>query len=295
MSGFSRHFLQSIPAILPLLLVTVTPSAAHPPGNVRLAQIERKIRERTADARLFLDRADVLCSLRRWPAAFADYRRARRLDPRLDATLLARGLCRLESGDAPQALLDLDRYVAGHPDDAAANLGRARAHSRLGHVQQAADAYARATTGPGPTSPDIFLEHARFLLAQGQVEAALTTLDRGLAGRAPPPALQLEAVAAEERRGRYEAALRRIDLLLAQSPRQPSWLIRRAELLEAAGRITDARDGFEHAAQLIARQPPMQRRLAPIQALLARADAGRRRTATASASRAQENARIGGD
>ena len=57
-----------------------------------------------------------------------------------------------------------------------------------------------------------------------------------IAALGEPVTLQLFAVDLEVQRERWDAALERIDRIAARSARQETWLLRRGEILEQAGR-----------------------------------------------------------
>ncbi len=67
------------------------------------------------------------------------------------------------------------------------------------------------------------------------------------------PIVSLELRAVELNRGRqeYDAALQRLSLVAAQSPRKELWLTERGDVLRDAGRIVDARQGYLAAIQAL--------------------------------------------
>ena len=139
-----------------------------------------------------------------------------------------------------------------HPRDAEAWATRALASRALGLYRAAAEDFTRAITAEeevGRTSPEHYLERARALASEGgeAVGEALRGLDEGLGRLGPIPALQLYAIDLEVVRRGYDAALARLDAVMAQSPPSGPWLARRGEVLERAGRPSDARVAYEQA------------------------------------------------
>jgi tetratricopeptide (TPR) repeat protein len=162
----------------------------------------------------------------------------------------------------------LDRYVARHPDRAAAYLERARAHEALVARQAAADDWQRALElTPRPT-PDDYLHRMRAQLAAGRNEAALGGLDEGIARLGPIASLELPAIDLEREARRWDQALARLERLAAQAERKETFLDRRGQLLLEAGRREEARRAFRAALDAIAALPEPQRR-APATAELA--------------------------
>jgi hypothetical protein len=82
----------------------------------------------------------------------------------------------------------------------------------------------------------------------------------------PVPSLELAALDLEVSLGRHEDALRRIDRLIATSPRNETWVARRGELLAGAGHDEEARQAYAAALRLIGERPA-DRRPAPTVAL----------------------------
>ena len=71
--------------------------------------------------------------------------------------------------------------------------------------------------------------------------------------------LQLYAVDLELARARPAAALARLDSMLSGSASNPTWLVRRAEILERAGRPGEARAAYASSLAALERQSPSRR------------------------------------
>ena len=113
----------------------------------------------------------------------------------------------------------------------------------------------------GTPRPEYFLERARALEAAGpsHLAEALTGLDDGVERLGDVITLQLYAVDLELARGNYEGALERLDQISAGSVRQEPWLVRKATILEAAGRKEDARAAYEQTLISIGELPSSRR------------------------------------
>ena len=74
----------------------------------------------------------------------------------------------------------------------------------------------------------------------GDAEAAVSILDAGLAKLGCLAGLHHAAIAIELPLGRHDSALRRIDALVARYRPSPDLSLRRAEILENAGRYREA-------------------------------------------------------
>lgn len=102
----------------------------------------------------------------------------------------------------------------------------------------------------------------------------------GIRQLGPLVLLELPALELDVQLKRYDAALQRVDVLAAHSPRQEEWLRRRGEILELAGRPAEARAAWAAAWAALETLPPHRRQVpaaeqlaATIQAALQRLDA----------------------
>jgi len=108
-------------------------------------------------------------------------------------------------------------------------------------------------------SPDLFLERARTQAALGRLGEAVAGLDEGLARLGDLASLQLAALEYERQQAKFNVALARADKLIARSAVKETWRALRGEVLEQAGRLTEAREVFEQALAGIAEYPPARR------------------------------------
>jgi len=212
-------------------------------------------------------------------AALADLERAERLDPTRVDVGLHRGRLALAAGHPEQAVEPLERLLAETPNHPEANLALARVLARLGRSRAAADHYTRAIENTPVAIPARYLERADALLAAGEPATALDGLDEGLERLGPIIALATRAIEIERAQGRVDAALARLDQLASLASRQETWLVRRAEILEEAGRHGEARVAWAAALTEIGRLPKRARETRAITQLEAHARDGLARSA----------------
>ena len=257
----SRGFLLAA-CCLPL---SADPALAHGPLHEQIAALSARIERDPLDARLYLRRGELYGHHGETEAALADFDRAKRLDPALIAVDLSRGKLLFLAGRLAEARVALDGFLAAQPDDPDALSTLARTHAGLGRPGEAVEDYTRAIRARekrGQALPDDYLERARVEAGRGGEHAleALRGLDEGLARLGPLVSLELYAIELELAAGRRDAALARLEAVAAQSPRKEPWLLRRAEILERAGRAADARLAYEQAAGAIDALPSRHRR-----------------------------------
>lgn len=219
---------------------------------------------------LYLRRGELhrLCS--ETPAALADYARARQLDPGLVTVDLGAGRALLEANRTGEAKRRLEQYVRVRPSDPEGRLELARTFVRL-HETDAADAqYERAIALAPQPQPDFYFERARFLRAAARLPAAIRALDDGIARLGPLASLEELAIELELARKNPDGALARLDRIFPPGARQEARLVRRGEILAAAGRSADARETFQQARRAIESLPQRLRQTRAVQKLEAR-------------------------
>jgi len=252
---------------------------AHEQTDLQIAALDRMIASRPLDAGLHMQRGEMHRMLGRWDAARRDYERSLKLDPGLTAVHLCEGRLWMDEGLPERALVALGRYIAAHPDDPAGRIARGRALALLGRHGQAAGDLERGlaleTAAGTLAQPDLYLELTRALIATSDDNRtrALAVLEEGLSRLAHPVALDLEALSIERSLGRTDAALVRLDRLAAASTRAEIWLVRRAGILEQAGRTAEAARSWRDASAAIDRLPASRRSSAAMLSLKSVVDA----------------------
>jgi tetratricopeptide (TPR) repeat protein len=278
-----------------MLGVTVALSwvTAHPEIDQQIADASVQIEADPRNAQLYIRRGELHRIHRQWRAAEKDYRFARKLQPDLAVVDYFIGNLRLEMDRPRQAKKRLDRFLEQQPDHAKARIARARAWVSLGRPLEAAADYSRAIDAYGADQrpdPAHYLGRARALVDAGSehVDEAVRGLDEGLERLGRPVTLQLYAIELEAGRGRHDAALARLDQIASQADRKETWLVRRGEILESAGRDDEARDAYAAALEAIASLPATRRGNRAMHRLHAQAEASLERLAASPGSQSAD-------
>ena len=268
-----RHRLFFKTLCLCVLVVTLPFSAsAHEGLPEQIAAITAKIKRDPKNASLYLQRGELYRLHGKWIRADADYQHALRLDPNLSIVNLARGNMMFESRRYRQAKVALDRFLRQQPEHVEAFIIRARVLAKMGARLDAAQDFTKALSLTSNPEPELFIERAKVLAGdEHYLQKALEGLDEGIAKFGPLVTLQLAAIDLEVRRRDYDAALKRLDLITAQSERKETWLVRRGELLSAAGRNDEARAAFNAALVAIESLPAHRRQNRTVTTLQLRA------------------------
>jgi predicted Zn-dependent protease len=248
-------------AVLVLLLPGA--AAAHPEIAIQVENVNARLAVEPRNPELFLERGELYRIHQEWAAAEADYMKARELAPGLARVDLMLGNLKLDAGRPAEARGLLDRFLAREPDHVMGRIARGRALAQLGEPLAAARDFTHALEhlSADDAQPEYYLERARALVAAGpaHTEAAVAGLDEGLARLGQPVSLQLYAIDLELARGRTDAALERLERIAAAAPRPESWQLKRAEILERAGRLDEARLALRATLDALATLPEARR------------------------------------
>ena len=267
--------------------------AVHGPWHARLEAVNEALERAPSDSHLLFERAELHRLDGAWDAAAADYQQVAELDPTLLGVELGRarmarsraaerlGTATSEVSDPAEreasrrirneflehGLACIERLLAARPDHAAARLERARLLAELARWTLAVQDYDWLLVHEEPLRPDTVLEAARsaYSMAQEKVESAaqaLARLDRGMERLGTLPALQLEAVEYERRRGDFAAAVGRIATVEALASRKETWQARRGELWWESGDLPRAQRAFRAARDSL-RALPLSRQTTP--------------------------------
>jgi predicted Zn-dependent protease len=234
---------------------------AHGDLHEQIAATTKLIAREPGNAELYLKRGELHRAHEDWDGALADYEQAATLNPKLTLVDLARGKALLAANWPASAKFFLDRFLTAHTNHVDALVTRARVLVKLGQRVAAARDYTSAIDFSSEPKPEYYIERAQALTAEGDAhfEEALRGLNAGIKKLGPLVTLQLFAIDIEIKRARYDAALIRLDQIAAKSPRKETWLARRGEILQQAGRLSEARSAFQSALTAIASVPPARR------------------------------------
>ena len=268
---FHRKLILSLSVAICLTLIPSF-ARAHEGLHEQIVAITARIKRDPKNAALYLQRGELYRLHRDWARAAADYDRASRLQPSLTIIDLGRGKMLLESRRFQQAKFVLDRFLRRQPRHVEGLVTRGRVLARLGARLEAANDFTEALALAPAPEPELYLERAQVLAGDERyIQEALRGLDEGIKQLGPLVTLELAAIDLELRGNNYDAALTRLDVITAQSERKETWLVRRGEILRAAGRHDEARKAFNSAIVAIESLPPERRQSRAITALQLRA------------------------
>jgi tetratricopeptide (TPR) repeat protein len=219
-------------------------AAAHPGLHHDISAATAAIEKEPKSADLYVDRAFLLRLDEELDAALADLDHARELDATNLRVAAERGMTLSALGRDKDADVELTRFV-GHGGTAPTFAERAKVRERLGRTREAVADLTSAIA----LRPDIELYIARGALQEslGDLAGAAQGYTEGRAKLGEAVTLDLALIRVETGRKRYASALELIEAQLGRAAVKTDWYLRRADVLAAAGRTTEAQADREAA------------------------------------------------
>jgi tetratricopeptide (TPR) repeat protein len=234
---------------------------AHGDLHEQIQAVTDEIQRHPKAPELYLKRAELQRAHRVWDAAQADLDRAESLSNHWHVLHLARARLFLDAEWFESAKVAADRFLIHDTNHAEAYAIRARACFKLGDRLAAAEDFTRAIAHSSAPGPELYLERAQALTEAGadHLKEALDGLEQGMAKLGPLVTLQLTAIDLEIKQHRIEAALTRLDKVMEPLPRKETWLARRGDILQQAGRGQEAAEAYRSALKALDTLPPARR------------------------------------
>ena len=211
-------------------------AAAHGSLDAQIAAFTEALAAKPADPELLLLRANAHGLHKDWPAAAQDIAAAEKAGANAGLVALARAGLAVAQGDWDAAARELPVLKRELPEHVDAWRLAALVHTTRGEKAGAVAVWRTVIGKAAPPRPDDVISLARALHATGADDEAIAALEAGAQSLGEISVFLEEAAQIEEARRQWDAALARLDRLLAQSPNSPRWLARKAALAERAAR-----------------------------------------------------------
>ncbi len=256
--------------ILPSILCK--PVIAHTSIQQKITVLTELIEQSPNNAKLFLARGELYRVHKDWSKAMLDFDRASKFDTADSEVDFYVGRMLLESNKLAKAEEVLKSFLKRVPDHSGARIIHARALLKLGRGVEAAEEYTHAIELHSNPGPGLYLERAKALIDDGDanVNKALDGLDEGVQKLGQLVSLQLFAIDLELKNKRFNDALCRLEKITEQSSRKETYLTRRGEILEKAGRIDEGYEAYNNALSAIRGLPINQQKTQVIMQLKTR-------------------------
>ena len=246
-----------------LLLIMLSPCALFAHGDVhgQILEITDQIAKSPTNSELFLKRGELHRVHQDWDAAHADFDHAFALNPKIETIDFSKGRLFLDANWPLSAKISLDRFLSKYTNHVEALVLRARAQAKLEMRIAAVADYTRAIGLSSESRPELYIERAQALATDSGSSAkeAVKGLDEGIKKLGPLVTLELCALDIEVKEKQYDDALKRLDTVMAKAPRKETWLARKGEILEQAGRTKEAREAYASALKAMDTLPPTRR------------------------------------
>jgi len=151
----------------------------------------------------------------------------------------------------------------------------ARAHTGLGNLSIVTGLYGRAIDLMENPKPAHYLEHANAVLksrSDNTAVQAIAIADAGAMRLNHPVSLHSFALEQEMQSEQFEAAVARIERVVAINPRLWTWHLKKAELLLSLQRIDEACATLKMLADDMQQLPPQRNNTPAIQSILSSVD-----------------------
>jgi tetratricopeptide (TPR) repeat protein len=246
--------------VLCLLLGPLT-LRAHGPLHEEILRLTADLEKQPNDRELLIQRGELFRVHELFSEARLDWEKAAALQPSDATNDLRLGLVALGTRDTNTAVQLLGRFASRTPTSLPGQLSAAEATRLAADFPASTRYWTAAIALSEEPRPEWFLERARTS-EKGSLPVAqiLAGLDEGIQRYGPLPALQLKAVELEVGRGQVDAALRRLSAIAERADRKERWLMRRGEVLLAAGRTNEARVEFAAARAALDQLPEKLKR-----------------------------------
>ncbi len=247
-----------------IIFLLALPLAAHPDPRHTLEHLEEHLLETPDNPELLSQKAALLIDTEHLDLARPVIARLLQLDPAKPEYLLLDAQVTLEERNTAAALSQTNALVTAHPEFVPGLKFLSRVEEESGNREGAITAMRRCLAlAPQPSPTDVMTCAAwlRERARPGDVEAAISLLDQGLAKLGVLSGLHYEAIDLELGLGRYDSALRRIDALTARFRPSVDLSLRRADILEKAGRFREAADACDSALALMDLLPANRKKI----------------------------------
>ncbi|MEI2726073.1 MAG: hypothetical protein V9H26_21940 [Verrucomicrobiota bacterium] len=232
---------------------------AHEDLTARILMLTTLLSTNPSNVEVLIQRGDIYRLHGNWTEARNDYAAAGKLATNSTAVLLGQAQLHVDVGEDAAARADFDAFIARVPTNSVALLGRARVLVRLGERRAAIADYSHAIAVAANPQPEEFLERAGLQATESGAEAAIKGLDEGLARLGWAVTFQKAAIEYELKRARPDAALMRLETILARANRKETWLAWKGEILLGGGKPEEAQGVLLASRQAIDALPPRMR------------------------------------
>ncbi|MEM7375266.1 MAG: tetratricopeptide repeat protein [Bacteroidota bacterium] len=213
-----------------------------------LADFGRVLKMNPGWAPVYLSRAETFISIHRFRDAMNDYNKAIQLRPGYAQAYYGRACLRESRGDLQNALADIVEALDANPGYIEALLFRGDVYTKRSEWEQALEAYSEVLKQQ--RSANAFHKRAYVYQRMGQIDKALTDLNRAVDLRPTLETAWFDRGLIHQAAQRYDQALADFDQVLRLQPGNSKAFCRKGEVWVAKGDSDSARHHFSLAMQM---------------------------------------------
>lgn len=232
---------------LEALMPDKTPQDGGKTGGPGRTDLERqisalgvRINATPTQAALYVERGDALFQLHDFDGAIADYSSAIKLDDKQDQAWFGRGMARGRAGQLQEGIADLSVYLARHPDSARAHTKRGVRYIWAGELDKAQQDLSRAIE-LDPTYAEAHDDLGVLLARRQRYDQAEKHFQAALRHDPSYQKAHHNLALVYHLTRRDAAALEKINDALQLAPRARDSLLLKAAILDALGRVAEAK------------------------------------------------------
>ena len=215
-------------------------AAAHGTHDALMKQANEELADQPTDGGKWYKRALLQFEHEDWPETLADLEKTEELAPGAFPVLWMRGQVADKQGKPADAKASFDAFLTTAPTHWGALASRARIEVKLGLHDAALEDYRSALANNPKAEPEIYNEVAQALAARSLTEEAIAVLETGITRLGAISSLQMGALEIEIHAERWDAALVRVDAIQNTAVRPEPWMMKRASIFAAAGRLEES-------------------------------------------------------
>lgn len=235
---------------------------AHESPHHKLDELNEFLASHPEDIEHLLVKADLLVRVKQLVEAEAVIEQVETLAPEHPESACLRIRIAQQRKEFAGALALAEKTAIRHPEceEVWCLLGEVRLQA--GNARGTIEAWKKSLSCPVAHPPGDYIRLARLLAEQGtreDLEQALNILEKGLHDYKGLKKMRYMAIDANVALNRTKAALKHVNALVARYRPQIPFALKRAEILESAGRYAEAAHAVDQAVALLHAMSPAQR------------------------------------
>lgn len=234
-------------------------AVAHGTHSFLMKRANEGLAAQPADGGKWYQRALLQFEHEDWADSLADLEKAEEFAPGEFPVLWMRGQIADKQGKPADAKAAFDEFLSTAPDHWGALASCARVEVKLGLHDEALADYRKALANNPKAEPDFYNEVAQALAARNLTDEALKVVGAGSIRLGEISSLQMRALEIELGVERWDAALVRLDRIQKCAVRPEPWMMKRAGVLAAAGRLDESRAAWLSLIARLESLPPAER------------------------------------